>query len=302
MAITAQGTHQKPGYKQTEVGMIPADWSVRTLGQLGEFKNGINKGKTDFGHGFPFVNLLDVFGVMKVSENSGFGLVNSTDSERKMYSLKKGDVIFVRSSVKPEGVGLTTLVAEDLRDTVYSGFLIRFRDNGELTFEFKEHCFGQFGFRSRLIASSTVSANTNINQNALKDLQIAFPPSKDEQRAIASALSDVDALIAVLDKLIAKKRDIKQATMQQLLTGKTRLPGFSGEWKVKKLREIAEIVSGGTPSTTVAEFWHGDIKWCTPTDITRMKGKYLSDTEKYISEGNYSGLLWTCQRRVKRLK
>ena len=73
--------------------------------------------------------------------------------------------------------------------------------------------------------------------------------SLSEQQSIATALSDIDALIASLDKLIAKKRDIKQATMQQLLTGKTRLPGFNGEWNVKKLEEIAEINNGTrTPS------------------------------------------------------
>jgi len=234
----------RPGYKRTEVGVIPEDWEVQILGQLGEFKNGINKGKEDFGHGFPFVNLLDVFGIAKVSNNSVFGLVNASSIERNVYSLSKGDVLFVRSSVKPEGVGLSTLVAEDLSDTVYSGFLIRFRDKGSLTFGFKEHCFRQDGFRSRLIASSTVSANTNINQNALKALLIAFPKSREEQQAIAAALSDVDALISTLDKLIAKKRDIKQAVMQQLLTGKKRLPGFSGEWEVKKLGDIAGITKG----------------------------------------------------------
>ena len=68
-------------------------------------------------------------------------------------------------------------------------------------------------------------------------------PHLTEQRAIATALSDVDALITSLDRLIAKKRDIKQATMQQLLTGKTRLPGFSGEWKVKKLGDRLDCTS-----------------------------------------------------------
>jgi type I restriction enzyme, S subunit len=224
-----------PGYKHTEVGVIPKEWEVMPLGELGRFKNGINKGKEDFGHGFPFVNLMDVFGIPKLSAQTDFGRVNSSSAERKLYDLRGGDVLFVRSSVKPEGVGLTTLVPVDLPETVFSGFLIRYRDNGQLVTEFKEHCFWQSGFRSRLIASSTVSANTNINQDALKALQIAFPPDQKEQRAIASALSDVDALIAALDKLIAKKRDLKQAAMQQLITGKRRLPGFLGEWELKRL-------------------------------------------------------------------
>ena len=227
------------GYKRTEVGVIPQSWEVRTLEALGEFKNGINKDKQDFGHGFPFVNLMDVFGIPKVSTNSNIGLVNSSLGERETYALQSGDVLFVRSSVKPEGVGLTTLILEDLPNTVFSGFLIRYRDKGVFALEFKEHCFHEAGFRSRLIASSTVSANTNISQGSLKSLKFAFPPNKSEQRAIAEALSDVDGLLAALDALIAKKRAIKQAAMQQLLTGKTRLPGFSGTWETKKISEVA---------------------------------------------------------------
>jgi type I restriction enzyme S subunit len=114
--------------------------------------------------------------------------------------------------------------------------------------------------------------------------QVTMPrPPKEEQRTIAGALSDVDALIGALDKLIAKKRDIKQAAVQQLLTGEQRLPGFRREWEVKRLEELAQIVSGGTPKTTVEAYWRGLIKWCTPTDITGCSGKYLRETERTIS-------------------
>jgi type I restriction enzyme S subunit len=261
-----------PGYKRTDVGVIPEDWRVRALGTIGKFKNGINKDKQDFGCGFPFINLLDVFGVPKVSTTSSFGLVNSSPSEREMYALKSGDVLFVRSSVKPEGVGLTTLIPDDLRDTVFSGFLIRYRDNGVFALEFKKHCFWEAGFRARLIANSTVSANTNINQQALKSLQLAYPPDKAEQRAIAEALSDVDGLLGAMEALIAKKRAIKQATMQQLLTGKTRLPGFSGEWETKRLGRHVRFLRHGTHSRAdltadepVRNLHYGDIH--TSTDV-----------------------------------
>jgi type I restriction enzyme S subunit len=109
-------------------------------------------------------------------------------------------------------------------------------------------------------------------------------PKPREQRAIAEALSDVDALLGALDRLIAKKRDLKQAAMQQLLTGKKRLPGFHGDWCLKRLDEIADIRSGGTPSTTEPQFWDGDVPWCTPTDITALEGhKYLSETNRRIT-------------------
>jgi len=123
----------------------------------------------------------------------------------------------------------------------------------------------------------------NLNVGVVRDYPIILPPLP-EQRAIAEVLSDVDALIAALDRLIAKKRAIKQGAMQQLLTGETRLPGFSGPWEVKRLDEVAEIRNGGTPSTSQPDFWDGNIMWCTPTDITALQGrKYLSQTDRTIT-------------------
>jgi type I restriction enzyme S subunit len=145
------GKQRLPGFN--------AEWVVRTLGELGKFKNGINKSKEDFGHGFPFVNLLDVFGVSSISTHAGLGLVNSSAAERNLYALVAGDVLFVRSSVKPEGVGLTTLVRQDLAATVFSGFLIRFRDGGQLDLGYKEHCFWLVRLRNRLLASALVGVS-----------------------------------------------------------------------------------------------------------------------------------------------
>lgn len=98
----------------------------------------------------------------------------------------------------------------------------------------------------RMANGSTIKT---IGLAYFRDLQIVKPPIA-EQRAIAAALSDVDALIAGLDRLIAKKRDIKHAAMQQLLTGQTRLPGFSGKWNLKRLGDVAEVVMGQSPSSS----------------------------------------------------
>jgi type I restriction enzyme, S subunit len=124
----------------------------------------------------------------------------------------------------------------------------------------------------------------SLNQEILRDVVIPLPPTKAEQEAIAEALSDADALIESLEQLLAKKRQIKQGAMQELLTGKRRLPGFSEEWEVKRLGELADIRGGGTPSTTQPQFWDGNVLWCTPTDITGLKGvKYLHSTSRTIS-------------------
>lgn len=207
----------RAGYKQTEVGVIPEDWNAVQLGQLGKLKNGINKPSQAFGHGSPFVNLMDIFGVSSIASSESLGLLDTNSSEQQTYDLRKGDVIFIRSSVKPSGVGLTAVVAESLPGTVYSGFLIRFRDGGALADGFKRHCFYEQGFRRRLIGQSSVSANTNINQDNLKQLFLALPPTSAEQEAIADALSDADSLIESLEQLLTKKRLLKQGAMQELL-------------------------------------------------------------------------------------
>jgi type I restriction enzyme S subunit len=125
------------------------------------------------------------------------------------------------------------------------------------------------------------STQVHITNTAFKSISIPVPEIK-EQRAIATALSDVDALIARLEKLIAKKRDLKQAAMQQLLTGQTRLPGFSGEWVVKHLGDLAEMGSGGTPPSANTAYYGGDIPWVAIGDMTGV-GKYISATERTLT-------------------
>ena len=282
------------GYKQTEVGVIPEDWVIEKLGVIGKFKNGINKSADDFGYGYPFVNLMDVFGKPEIIGDEHFGLINSTELDKKEYSLVQGDVLFIRSSVKPSGVGLTTVVMSDLMDTVYSGFLIRFRTDNQLVIEFKKHCFYEESFRNRVICASTISANTNINQDSLKDIYLVYPSSKKEQTAIANALSDVDALISELEKLIAKKQAIKTATMQQLLTGRTRLPQFAlredGTPKGTKPSELGEIpvdwevVTLGTASSFINDRAYSLHEWeNSGTPVIRLQNLTGRGDEYYYS-------------------
>ncbi len=123
----------------------------------------------------------------------------------------------------------------------------------------------------------------NLNKEMVMDIRIPAPPNLSEQRAIAAVLTDADALIGSLEALMSKQRAIKQAAMQQLLTGKTRLPGFEREWEVRRLGDVANIKSGGTPNTAIYEYWNGDIPWCTPTDITTTTGKNLVATARSIT-------------------
>jgi type I restriction enzyme S subunit len=113
---------------------------------------------------------------------------------------------------------------------------------------------------------ATGNGQPNLNTELIGNFKVPFPPTLAEQQAIAGALSDADAWIESLEQLIAKKRQIKQGTMQELLTGKRRLPGFSGKWKAKRLGELGSFYSGGTPNTSIPEYYGGDIAWITSSD------------------------------------
>jgi len=150
--------------------------------------------------------------------------------------------------------------------------------------QFVRHYFSSSDGQRKIFDSAIQTGVPHTNLGILRSYQFPAPPIL-EQRAIATALSDMDALLDGLDRLIAKKRAIKQAAMQQLLTGQTRLPGFSGEWEVKCLGGLADIRSGGTPGTGDAAAWDGEVPWCTPTDVTAVEGgKYLTTTNRTITE------------------
>lgn len=190
-------------------------WEVKRLGDVGEFKNGLNKDKNDFGFGSPFVNLMDVFGKKELN-NQPFDLVNSNDSEKELYSMQKGDVLFIRSSVKRSGVGEAVVVNEDLPQTVYSGFLIRFRDNRKiLDQKFKKYCFANYSFRKELLSYATTSANTNINQESLGFVKLHVPVV-EEQKKIANYLSNLDNKIEIITNQITQTQTFKKGLLQQM--------------------------------------------------------------------------------------
>ncbi|WP_053002173.1 restriction endonuclease subunit S [Kordia jejudonensis] len=205
---------QQLRFKDVDGNEFPK-WEEKRLKDVGEFKNGINKDKKDFGFGFPFINLMDVFGKPTISDLD-LDLVNVNDKELELYELKKGDVLFIRSSVKQSGVGETSVVLRDLKNTVYSGFLIRFRDNKiKIDLNYKKYCFSSKSFRNNLISLSTTSANTNINQESLNKLKIQLPSLK-EQTKIATFLSAIDNKIALVATQIENTQQFKKGLLQQM--------------------------------------------------------------------------------------
>lgn len=230
----------RAGYKQTEVGVIPEDWRVSDLqGVCAEaITYGIVQCGPHFQNGVPYIRVsdmsseqLDVAGMLRTSPSIAAQFSRSRVTEGDIvYALrgKIGEVRRVSSDVAGANLtqGTARLSPSNRLDSTYLLWSLR----------------SQHALRQGDLAAKG-STFREITLAALRQIQLPVPPIA-EQRAIAIALSDVDALLAKIDQLISKKRDLKQAAMQQLLTGQTRLPGFSGEWEVKRLADIAQISPG----------------------------------------------------------
>ena len=239
----------KPDYKQTELGPIPEDWEEVALGDLFEFKNGLNKAKGYFGSGTPIVNYMDVYNHAALKADDILGRVTVSKEELDAYSAKFGDVFFTRTSETREEVGIASVLLDDMADTVFSGFVLRARPKTNLLSDrFKKYCFSSEVVRNQIVSKSTYTTRALTNGRSLSTVLIPLPTSKYEQETIAEALNDADELIKSLEALIAKKLLVKQASMQELLSGATRMSGFDEEWKVKTLGELFQV-SGGVSAS-----------------------------------------------------
>jgi type I restriction enzyme S subunit len=125
-------------------------------------------------------------------------------------------------------------------------------------------------------------AQQSLNRNFIGPIEVSVP-TYAEQECIARALGDVDGLAHLLQCLIVKKRAIKHGMMQELLTGRKRLPGFSGEWAASTIGALARTIGGGTPSTRVSSYWGGDIPWFTPAEIAANGSGLVSISERTIT-------------------
>jgi type I restriction enzyme S subunit len=274
----------KFGYKDSEVGIIPEKWEVRRLASVLEQPRSVRYGIIQPGKFDPRGSLM----LRSQDYSKGWAgpdemhRVNSQlEQQYRNARIRSDDLIM---TVVGAGIGQVVIVPAWLDGAILSRSTARIAvDESQASRAFVKASLESPVGKRQILNCQKEGAQPVVSCQDLAKFFIPYPPLS-EQRAIAETLSDLDKLLDGLDRLMAKKRDLKQAAMQQLLTGQIRLPSFHGEWEVKKLSQLADIRSGGTPSTSVPQFWDGDIAWCTPTDITALNGhKYLVETARTIT-------------------
>ncbi len=253
----------KTGYKQTEVGVIPEDWDVAQISDVCRLING--RGFKPFEWkttGLPIVRIQNLNGSEDFNYYSG--------QYNSKILVEHGQLLFAWSGSRGTSFGphvwnggrallnYHTWKVEVNESTVTPDFLVHALR--QLTSYIEDRAHG-------------ASALVHTQKWEMEKFPIVMPTTLPEQRAIATALSDVDGLLGGLDRLIAKKRDLKQAAMQQLLTGQTRLPGFHGEWTVKTFGELFSFSGGYSASRDQLSseghcyLHYGDIHGATKTTV-----------------------------------
>lgn len=276
----------KAGFKQTEVGVIPEEWQALPLAQVGGFRKGQGIRKNEAASGnIPCVRYGEIYthhnDIIR-AYNSYISLTVAETSRR----LRKGDILFAGSGETKAEIGKAVAFVEDIE--AYAGGDIVILSPQAACSEYLGYVLNSPVVTRQKASKGQGDAVVHISADALGTVYAPLPPLI-EQRAIAAALSDVDALLGGLDRLIAKKRELKQAAMQRLLTGKVRLPGFSGEWGVVRLGDVASISKGTQLHSSEAEdggkFAHlnGGITPSSYTDKSNTAGNTIA-----ISEGGNS--------------
>lgn len=270
----------KAGYQRTEIGVIPADWEVKKLRQISPSQSvGLVINPSSY---FEDAGTVPMLVGSNVSENeidweSAKKITEASNNLLPASRIYSGDLVMVRVG-EP---GITAVVPPEIDGCNCASMMIV---RAHASFDSNWLCYAMNSYTGRSQVENVQYGTAQKQFNISDAVNFLYPvPSLNEQTRIAATLAQVDALITGLDQLIAKKRDIQQAAMQQLLTGQRRLPGFSGEWEVKRLGDLSDMGSGGTPHTGIPEYFGGHIPWVSIGDMTKG-GKFLLSTDKNLTE------------------
>lgn len=299
----------KGGYSETQGLVTPEDWETKLVGDAFSVGGGFSSSRSQLSNdGYCYLHYGDIHGSKKqyIDVEREFESIPKLDINLRRISrdslLADGDIVFVDASEDDEGASKHIVVRNRENIPFISGLhtiVLKSRDDS-ITNRYREYCFLTHDVRRQFKHYAVGTKVTGISKTNIKKIKVMVPTAESEQTTIATVLSNTDVLISNLEKLIAKKRNIKQGAMQLLLTGKKRLPGFSEKWEEKKAKEFGEVITGSTPSTSIEDYWNGDIPWVTPTDIKNKRDIYQTERQittlgmNVIRKLSRNSLLVTC--------
>lgn len=268
--------------------VAPKGWEKISLGALFDFQNGVNADKEAYGAGTPFINVLEVITHTHLDLAKIPGRITLPPSSLEAYVVRRGDILFNRTSETQGEVGLAAVFTGN-EPVVFGGFVIRARPKTQML----DIDFSSYLLRSRLVHDQIVSrgqgaVRANIGQRDLSQVYAFLPPML-EQTKIASFLLDMDAHIDSLQHLLTKKRAVMQGVMQEFLTSKRRLSGFTGEWVSVKLGahtrfktgpfgaalHQSDYVDGGIPVVNPMQIVDGRIKATHSMSVSESAARRL---------------------------
>ncbi len=266
----------KPGYKQTEVGVIPEDWEAKSVHEFATVKTGpfgtlLKAAEYSAGNGVPLISVGEIReGFLEITDNTP-RVPYAVLRRLPQYVLKEDDIVFGRKG----GVERSALVRKHHDGWFLGSDGISIRPSKQCHAEYLAFQFQNDRVQGWLLRNAIGTTMPSLNQEILRRVAVPLPPTKAEQKAIAEALSDADALIESLEQLIAKKRHLKQGAMQELLRPKAG-------WVTIPFGSATErIIGGGTPSRAVPGYWSGEIPWMTVKDFAQHN---LFGTIEYITK------------------
>lgn len=277
----------KPGYKQTEAGVIPEDWDAKTIGN-----------NIDLLTGFPFPSVGYAKSGVRLLRGSNVkrGQTDWTDEltqywpditpDLVRFQLQEADLIIAMDG-SLVGRSYAQLKSDDLPALLLQR-VARIRSTKKIDVGYLTSFIGSDRWIKYADSVKTITAIPHISPSDIRNFTVPLPPTIKEQHSIATALSDTDARISSIDKIIAKKRDLKQAAMQDLLTGKRRLPGFTGRWEILEMSKKSTLKARiGWQGLTTAEYLEsGEYHLVTGTDF--QNGHINWSTCCFVDENRYA--------------
>ena len=211
------------------IGEIPSHWEKNKLKNLIIQKpdNGLFKKKDDFGEGVRFVNVSDLFNLNNIIDVESLVRVSVSDNELNKSELELGDIFFVRSSLKLEGIGVSSIILNMIEPVVFDCHIIRIKPNKFLIFpKFLIYLLNTLSYRSYLVSISETVTMTTISQDKIKDLILSFPPTSEQEHIVSyldEKTSQIDKTIDMEKKKIELLKEYRQSLISNVVTGKINI-------------------------------------------------------------------------------